>query len=325
MSLLGLRESIVTSLKSEVATLKSVVGHGGRVSLEELRRIALPASAPAALVVVLGGDVEREGGGGTGVCEAQVAVFVACLGDSQTLRDAEALTVAEAVLVQAVRNAWDFDDAQAPARIRADNLFSGRIDRHGVALWAVRWNQRVNVGYEDDYVASLADFNQLHADWDLAPSDGVVDAAQDVWLRGTLMSAYGHLYVSSEAATAIAVVDTYQKAAGTTTLKEALEMDMSAVGRLRHTGSVSRPCLVEASLSVSTDGDTEATFALAKNGAVDADTEIPQSLTASGGQEAFSVRSVVDLDENDYVEVWVKADDTVNVTVNKMSLVAVAT
>lgn len=325
MSLLELREAIVTSLGNEVTSLKSVAGHGGRVTLDELRRLALPASAPVALVAVLGGSGEREGGAGTGTCEAQVAVFVACLGDSQTLRDAEALVVAEAVFVQAIRNAWDYSDAQAPARIRVDNLFSGKIDRHGLALWAVTWRQQVNVGYTDDYATSLDDFNRLHTDWDLAPRNGVVDTAQDVWLRGTLMSAYGHLYVSAEAATAIAAADTYQKAAGTTTLKEALEMDMPTNGRLRHTGSVSRPCMVEASLSVSTDGDAEVTFALAVNGVVDEDTEISQSLLAAGGSEAFSVPSVVDLDENDYVEVWVKADDTVNVTVNKMSLVAVAT
>jgi hypothetical protein len=323
MSLLGLRTAIVTSLQLEVASLTSVAAHGGRINLAEVRRAALNR-APAGLVTVLGGPIEREGGGGVGVCDAQVVVFIICLGTSQVHRDAEALALAEAVAVQAIRNSWAYDGSKAPAGIRVDNLYNGTQDRDGFALWSVTWTQRLDVGY-DTSVDDLDDFNRLHADWDLAPRDGVADASQDVWLQGTLMSAYGQLHVSTSAATPIAVVDTYQKVAGTTTLKSALAMDMPTDGRLRHTGSVSRPMLVEAAVSIEVDGDATVTVTIAKNGTADADVEVTQECVAGAGAEAFSVPYVGALDENDYVEVWAKADDTVNVTATKLSLVAVAT
>ena len=139
------------------------------------------------------------------------------------------------------------------------------------------------------------------------------------------MSAYGHMYTSTPVATAIAVIDTYQKAAGTTTLKLADDVDMPVTGRLRHIGVVAKPMLVTGDCSVQVDGDALVTLALAKDGVVDEDTRVEEQLTVAGGVETMSLKGVMSLDENEYAEIWVKADDTVNVTLTTANVVLAAT
>ena len=202
------------------------------------------------------------------------------------------------------------------------NLYSGLIDREGVALWSVTWSQYADLNIFD--AEGLDDLKSVQLDWDLAPADGVIDSQQIVYLWSELMSAYGNLNVSSSAATAVAVAGTYVKAAGTTALNLSSDMDMPQVNRLRHTGTVAKPFFVSASASVLVSADAKVTLALAKNGTVDEHTAIEQKCTLAGGAEAFSIKSLVSLDENDYVEVWLTADNTVNVTLEKLHLIAAA-
>jgi glutamine cyclotransferase len=67
-----------------------------------------------------------------------------------------ALDYAEAVMRTVKLNRWGLDNAQKPERLAADNLFSGQLDRKGIALWAVSWQQGVSLRYTN--VAELADF-----------------------------------------------------------------------------------------------------------------------------------------------------------------------
>lgn len=321
MSLLALRAAVVSTIEANVSAFASVEAHGGRINLEEVKRIAM--RQPAARVAVLSGQVERQGG--VGVCDAQLAVFIICTGTSEAQRDAAALTLSQSVVHQVVANAWGYADARAPDRIRVDNLYSGSIDRNGFALWSVVWNQQIDLLDDLEDPSDFDDFNRLHVDTDLASRDGVNEDSFDVWLGGTLMSAYGHLNISASAATSIAVADTFQKAAGTTALNLANGFDSPIDGRLRHTAAFSRPVLVELSASVGVDGDAQVSLAIAKNGSVVASSTVQEDLTAAGGDEVLSTSLPLELDENDYVEAWVTADDTVNVTLSKMSLTVVAT
>lgn len=319
-NIVALRTAIINSLATEVSQLENVRAHGGRFNLAELKRVAV--RSPVALVAVLNCPVVRHGG--TPVGNAQIAAFVVCHGTSQTNRDAQAPALAEAIAVEAAKNSWSYEYSQAPKDIRIDNLFSTATEKTGESLWAVTWSQQVNLGVDEDFMDSLTDFNQANLKIDLYPADGVYESDQTIDLQGTLMSSYGHIYISTPIATAIAAADTYQKAAGTTTLGEADDMDSPVTGRLRYTGSVQKPFKIDASLSVSVDSDAEVTLAIAKNGSARARSEISQDCTAAGGAEAFSLQDVVLLDEDDYLEVWVKADDTINVTVEKMSFAVIA-
>jgi hypothetical protein len=323
MSLVALRDAIVESIESNISTFRAVQGHGGRFSLEEIKRVSL--QEPSCLVAVFGGRTRRIGGV-CGLCDAEVVAFIITKGSSVSARDRAAPALAEAVAQLAIENTWGCDFTKAPEDgVMINNLYLPDIDRHMVSLWSVSWTQQVEIGTFD--LTTLDDFNRLNVQTDIADRDGVIEHEFDIFLNGTLMSAYGRAYISSALATSIAVADTYQKVAGTTTLVTSpvsVYVDMPSNNRLRHTGTASKPFMVEANVSVEVSADAKVTFAFAKNGTVDETAEAEEELTLAGGAESISLKSTLDLDENDYIELWVKADDTVNVTVNKMSLVIVA-
>lgn len=319
MSVLGLRNAIVSSIGSEIPTFRKVEAADGRFDVNDLKRLAV--YAPSALVAVLNGDCRREAAVAVG--DVKIAVFIVTGGTSALHRGDAAITLVEAVVGLAAANHWAYSDAKPPQTIRFENLYSGAIDKLGVALWAVRWEQRLDLA-----TPSTEDFDELrsvYVDTDFADKDGVVEDEQIIELQGTLMSAYGQIYVSSSAATSIASADTYQKASGTTTLLRADGFDMPATGRLRHTDAVTRPVSVEVTASAAVDADAKVTLTVAVNGVPVEEAEVEEELTSAGGAEAMVVKALVELTEDDYVETWVKADDTVNVTLSKMSLVAVAT
>jgi hypothetical protein len=313
MSLVGLRAAIVASIKAEVTTLKAVQPHGGRFNLAELKRVAL--SQPAALVAILGGPLERQGGQAVG--DVQVAVFIVTTGSSVTSRDSAALAFAETISGLVCENKWKYADAKAPTGMRIDNLYSGDIDNQGVAIWSVSWSQKADLCIYD--AAALDDLLKVDLKYDLAPMDGVTEAEDLVEPRGAFMSSYGGMHVSTAVATAIAVANTYQKAAGTTTIDVTSGVDMPTTNRLRNIGTATRPFAVDVAGSVTVSVDAKVTLALAKNGVVDTDSAIELQMTAAEGAEAFSLNGLASLAATDYVELWVKSDTFPgNVTLTKM-------
>ena len=42
-------------------------------------------------------------------------------------------------------NRWGLDGVGPVEQVRSQNLYSGMIDKHGVALWAVSWRQSVRL------------------------------------------------------------------------------------------------------------------------------------------------------------------------------------
>lgn len=321
MSIRALRDSIVSTIETQFPAFNTVKSHGGRFDQQELMRYGL--RSPAALVTVIGTRGKATSHAGQATATIQFACYIVAVGQSDNPKDSEVLDLVELITAAAVNNLWAYSDAQAPKDTRMDNLYTGTIDNKGVALWAVLWTQLVDLAVFD--VGTLDDFNQMNTDFDLAPADGVIDAQGELILQGAFMSAYGQLSISASVATSIDVAGTYQKAAGTTLLANAADVDSPVNGRLRHTGTVSKPFLVTAGVSVTVSGDAKVTLAIAKGGVVDETTEIEQEVTLAGGAEAFSLRDIASLNANEYVEVWVKADDTINVTLTKMNIVAAAT
>jgi len=330
MSILSMREAIKTTIASELAdSFNTVDTYGGRFNLEELRRWA--GRAPAALVACLGGT-SFELFGGEKYATIRWAVFVLTTSRSVVPRDDAALALVESVAAlvldesSAAAGRWGEDDAGPIARGAIENLYTGGLDKSGVSLWAVTWLQNTLIDKLD--AEGLDDFDEAWVDWDLAPRDGQLDAQDLIKLRSDIMSALGRIYVSASSPTSIAAADTYYKAAGTTTLDTAPtaeSMDMPANGRLRHTGSVAKPFLVQAVGSVEASGACTVHLALAKNGVVDETTEVELDLGATT-PVGFSLTDFVQLDEDEYCEVWLKSSsDSVTVTLNKLSLVAAAT
>lgn len=319
MSLVALRAAVVGHIAESVTAFRTVQAHGGSFNREELARIAL--QSPACLVAVMGGELERHAG--QPVATPTIFAFIVTRGSSAEKRDEAALVLVEAVAGLVVNNGWDYADAQAPDNMRIENLYSGDIDKQGIALWSVSWQQQTDIGVYDD--SDLGYLHQVHAEWDLVPADGQIDAEQTIQLTGDFMSAYGNLNIGTPAATSIGTPDTYVKAAGTFALNLYKDMDMPVTGRLRHTGTVAKPFLATASVSVTVGTDAKVTLAFAKGGVVDTDSEIEQECTVAGGAEAFSLKHIFSLDENEYVEIWIKADTAIAATLTKADLVLAAT
>lgn len=169
----GIRETLPEAIRDNCRT------HGGRFDKGEIKRIAM--KSPAILVACLGlVDAAPDGAEGVNATFAWGA-FVVTTDKPQLPRDAGALALVSILAGVVPDNRWGCDDAGYPDKIRGDNLYSGAVDGAGIALWAVTWNQRLTLAVSDG--SALGIFATFHADWDLAPADGAIDAVDHVPLE----------------------------------------------------------------------------------------------------------------------------------------------
>ena len=169
MSYLGLRAAIVSGIKAGVPALETCAAHGGRFDLTELKRYA--AKAPAALIACLGGKTINTGG------SISTALKWACIIVTKSTptagRDAQAMTIAEAITELIEGNRWGLTTTHNPDGIRAENLYSGGLDAKGVAVWGVTWDQAND--HTPIVWADLDAFKQFCSEVDMAPPDGQID------------------------------------------------------------------------------------------------------------------------------------------------------
>lgn len=148
------RQAIVASLRESLGQHVTVESHGGRFDRQELARYS--KRAPAVLVAAMSIpemlDTPRPGRAGV-----QWAAFIVTRDAPGATRDTQALTLAESLVRQIPGNTWGVDSTQRPDRINAENLYSGEIDRLGIAMWAVSWRQQVRLSPLKN-IAELADF-----------------------------------------------------------------------------------------------------------------------------------------------------------------------
>lgn len=167
--LLTFRNTIATRVGVEVATLKESRTHGGRVSVDEVRRWAM--LSPCARTAIVGVPAAAYEGGQV-VLKPLVGVYLVTSGTSQQGRDAGALALVNQLMKVIPGNRWTITDAKAPdtTTIRADNLYTAQIDQLGVALWAVTWRQSIDLDLID--LNTLDDFTKLVATYDVGGADG---------------------------------------------------------------------------------------------------------------------------------------------------------
>ena len=163
MSLLALRTAIDGAVKAALPTVKSVKPHGGRFTLEEIRRIA--AQTPSVRIALLGLNSIGQTTGSEVRALAVVAVFVLTRDAPAVHRDVAALALVEVLVKLVPGNVWGLADVDAPNDVRADNLFSTQLDKVGVALWAVNWRQEIELGVFDE--TALDDFATFNATFDI--------------------------------------------------------------------------------------------------------------------------------------------------------------
>lgn len=120
--------------------------YGGELNAQEINASAV--ACPGVLVTCLGWVPPPPGAdmaGSKARC-AQMAAFVVANNTQRTERMTAAMTLAERV--ERLLKAWspqdnEFFDVAAPElpSLRAENLYSHRVDKVGLALWLVGWRQ----------------------------------------------------------------------------------------------------------------------------------------------------------------------------------------
>lgn len=133
---------------------------------------------------------------------------------------------------------------------------------------------------------------------------------------------YGSAYLveGDEAATVVDGSTTFVKAAGTTTVGPTRNFTQTANNRLRYDGETTKRFLI--SFGGSTDisvVNTLVHYALAKNGTVTLWTVDRHHATASD-HGAVSLIAIIELAQNDYIELFVRADKAGNLTVDHYNL-----
>ncbi len=144
MMLNGALDAIAARMAQAFPALKTCEVHAGRFDADELARIS--ARVPALFVSCLGIPKVTNAGTEQADADAALAVFV-LLGSSPGLpRDVAARNVVEALVVLVQNERWGLSGCGETREIRAENLYGGKIDAQGVALWAVSWRQLLRLG-----------------------------------------------------------------------------------------------------------------------------------------------------------------------------------
>lgn len=142
-TLATLLEPIVAGLGS-LPDVKSCEAFGGRFDIAALARFG--AAAPAIRVAVLG--VDKISWIDTGELDGTVEIgaFIVTRDERNKPRDLAVLAHVHNVLVKVHAERWGLPLVQAGRPARAENLYSGAVQKAGLALWGVRWTMKLRMG-----------------------------------------------------------------------------------------------------------------------------------------------------------------------------------
>ncbi|RXJ70790.1 hypothetical protein CS022_22475 [Veronia nyctiphanis] len=144
MRLLALRHAIIDTIKEALPELSAVDAHPGRFNLDELRRIA--TKLPAVRVAIMAFSKVVPIQTGERQLTVKLAAFVMTSDRRKLPKDESALAIVEALLTLIPGHRWTLSAVSGATDAKAENLFSGRVDKQGVAMWAITWQQVITVG-----------------------------------------------------------------------------------------------------------------------------------------------------------------------------------
>lgn len=177
MILVDLVNAIAATLTTEIPALVEAKSHGGRFDLAEIKKAA--TRTPSARVSCLGlRSIDFEGAVVT--AEAQCVIFIVAADQVAMRRDAVSMTLVAAISALLPDNCWGLsvDTVEGARQCRADNLFSRQLDDAGVALWGLSFTHQVELSRVS--ITDLADFLRAYVSYDLAPTDGTIDASDQI-------------------------------------------------------------------------------------------------------------------------------------------------
>lgn len=145
MSLVAVRDAMVAAIKTALPPAVSVAAHAGRFDEAELARYAV--ASPTVLVACLGVVGVSARGGEVAADVLWGAFVVAGPGKRGVAPQAVALALLPPLLACIAGNRWGREEAEThPEALKADNLYSAKLDGNAVALWAASWRQRITIG-----------------------------------------------------------------------------------------------------------------------------------------------------------------------------------
>lgn len=133
----------------------------------------------------------------------------------------------------------------------------------------------------------------------------------------------GNYYMTNNAtATTISATNTPVKALGTTTANTINQKFTHTDNRLTYVGALIRDFQVTATVSLTSGNNKVIGVYVAKNGTVITSSEMYSTTSGSGRSESLTCQTILELNENDYVEIWVENSSTTDdITVEYLNVI----
>lgn len=133
----------------------------------------------------------------------------------------------------------------------------------------------------------------------------------------------GNYYMTNNAtATTISATNTPVKATGTTSANTINQKFTHSDNRLTYVGALIRDFQVTATVSLSSGNNNLIGVYVAKNGVVISSSEMYSTTSSGGKAESITCQTILELNQNDYVEIWVENSTSVtNVTVEYLNVI----
>lgn len=133
----------------------------------------------------------------------------------------------------------------------------------------------------------------------------------------------GNYFMTNNAtATTISTVDTPVKALGTTTANAINQKFTHTDNKLTYVGALIRDFQVTATVSLTSGNNNLIGVYVAKNGTVITSSEMYSTTSSGGKAESITCQTILELNENDYVEIWVEnSTGTTDITVEYLNVI----
>jgi len=133
----------------------------------------------------------------------------------------------------------------------------------------------------------------------------------------------GNYYMTNNTTvTTISTINTPVKALGTTTANAINQKFTHTDNRLTYVGALIRDFQVTATVSLSSGNNNVIGVYVAKNGTVISSSEMYSTTSSGGKAESITCQTILELNENDYVEIWVENNTaTTDITTEYLNVI----
>ena len=128
--------------------------------------------------------------------------------------------------------------------------------------------------------------------------------------------------INNATATTISTSSTPVKVAGTTTANATSQKFTHTDNKDTYNGALTRIFTCSAVASFTSGNNKDISLYFAKNGVVDASSEMQATTDGNGRSESIAIQTILELAENDYIEIWIENNsDTTDITVEYLNVI----